>query len=128
MKRIYPISEAECKSHYGKPVLIIMHDGSEVYGILSRIEDGRLILGAEEEGGEAIVEAQASAKARARALKKTNGRAGKNGKALISKAGEAVKTSAYPYGPYPYPPNPFFPGRGRFILDLALIALLFVLI
>ncbi|WP_159885608.1 hypothetical protein [Paenibacillus puerhi] len=122
MKRIYPITEEECKPHCGKPVLILMQDGTEIYGTLSRVEGGKLYLG-EEEGGESAAEARATARSKA---KKLSARTGKKGKARVSGAKGGLNTLAYPYGPTPA--SPFFPGGGRLILDLALIALLFVLI
>lgn len=44
MQPIYPITDKTCRSLYGKPVLIFFNDGSEIYGILSRIEKNKLIL------------------------------------------------------------------------------------
>jgi small nuclear ribonucleoprotein (snRNP)-like protein len=44
MQAIYPITGENCKAHYGKPVLIYLHDGSEIQGIMSRVEKGNLIL------------------------------------------------------------------------------------
>ncbi|SDE15862.1 hypothetical protein SAMN02799630_04854 [Paenibacillus sp. UNCCL117] len=127
MKRIYPVTEEDCKPHCGKPVLVLMQDGTEIYGVLSRVEGGKLYLGTEEGGAEATVETKAASRARAKANKKLPGRAGRKGKPQTPGAG-AVTTSAFPYGPYPYSGGPYYPGGGRFILDLALIALLFVLI
>jgi small nuclear ribonucleoprotein (snRNP)-like protein len=44
MQPIYPITDKTCRSLYGKPVLIFLNDGSEIYGVLSRIEKNKLIL------------------------------------------------------------------------------------
>ncbi|MDQ0878490.1 hypothetical protein QFZ77_007149 [Paenibacillus sp. V4I3] len=44
MQPIHPITDKTCRSLYGKPVLIFFNDGSEIYGILSRIEKNKLIL------------------------------------------------------------------------------------
>ncbi|NOU90088.1 hypothetical protein GC102_30655 [Paenibacillus sp. LMG 31460] len=44
MQPIHPITDKTCRSLYGKPVLIFLNDGSEIYGILSRIEKNKLIL------------------------------------------------------------------------------------
>jgi len=125
MKRIYPVTEADCKPHCGKPVLIVMQDGSEIYGVLSRVEGGKLYLGEEEAQPEAPVKTQTAPGSRAKASKKLPGPASRKGKLQAPAAG-SVTTSAFPYGPYPA--GPYYPGGGRFILDLALIALLFVLI
>lgn len=44
MQPIYPITDKTCRSLYGKHVLIFLNDGSEIYGVLSRIEKNKLIL------------------------------------------------------------------------------------
>ncbi|MGO4270496.1 hypothetical protein AB4Z22_11695 [Paenibacillus sp. TAF58] len=44
MQPIYPITDKTCRSLYGKHVLILLNDGSEIYGVLSRIEKNKLIL------------------------------------------------------------------------------------
>ncbi|NOU75244.1 hypothetical protein GC098_28295 [Paenibacillus sp. LMG 31458] len=44
MQPIYPITDKTCRSLYGKPVLIFLNDGSQIYGILSRIEKNKLFL------------------------------------------------------------------------------------
>ncbi|MEW9700574.1 hypothetical protein [Paenibacillus sp. SI8] len=44
MQPIYPITEKSCFAHYNKPVLMFLNDGTEIYGVLSRVEKGKLIL------------------------------------------------------------------------------------
>lgn len=44
MQRIYPVTQEACRPHCGKNVLLLMKDGSEIYGHLSRVEGGRIIL------------------------------------------------------------------------------------
>ncbi|NEW09826.1 hypothetical protein GK047_28305 [Paenibacillus sp. SYP-B3998] len=44
MQRIYPITEKSCNAQCGKPVLVFLHDGLEIYGVLSRVEKEKLIL------------------------------------------------------------------------------------
>ncbi len=44
MQPIHPITDKTCRNLYGKPVLIFLNDGSEIYGILSRIEKNKLFL------------------------------------------------------------------------------------
>ncbi|SDO81913.1 hypothetical protein SAMN04487897_12355 [Paenibacillus sp. yr247] len=44
MQPIHPITQKTCQGLYGKPVLIYLNDGSEIYGVLSRIEKNTLIL------------------------------------------------------------------------------------
>ena len=45
MQPIYPITEKACRSLYGKHVLIYLNNGSEIYGVLSRFEKNKLVLG-----------------------------------------------------------------------------------
>lgn len=51
MHAIQPVSETQCRRWRGLPVCAIRHDGTGVYGILSRIADGKIILN--EQAGEA---------------------------------------------------------------------------
>lgn len=44
MQPIHPITDKTCRSLYGKPVHIFLNDGSQIYGVLSRIEKNKLIL------------------------------------------------------------------------------------
>lgn len=44
MQPIHPITEKACKSLCGKPVLLYLNDGSQVFGVLSRFEKNKLIL------------------------------------------------------------------------------------
>ncbi|WP_281889583.1 hypothetical protein [Paenibacillus sp. YYML68] len=130
MKRIYPICEAECAPHYGKPVCVILRDGTEVMGVMSCIENGKLILGTDntaEAEVEALTNAALPAAKRSKRSSKLRTSSSKLKRAASSKARkQQVTTSAYPYGPYPYP----YPGfrAGRIALDLALITLLLILI
>jgi hypothetical protein len=41
---IDPITEESCKPHYGKEVLIFLQDGTEIYGVMNRVENGKLFL------------------------------------------------------------------------------------
>lgn len=45
MQPIYPITEIACRNLYGKHVLIYLKNGSEIYGVLSRFEKNKLVLG-----------------------------------------------------------------------------------
>lgn len=113
MVPIHPVEEKVISRYIGMPVCAILHDGTRHYGILSRIEKGKLILNASPEETES-----ASLKRRSRGkARTTSGRKGAKAKAQIS-AFPAVE--GFP-GPYP---NPF---GGRIVLDLAAIALLFLL-
>ncbi|TXK75132.1 hypothetical protein [Paenibacillus sp. N3.4] len=44
MQPIYPVTEQTCRAHYGKPVLIYLNDGRQIFGELSRIEKDTLVL------------------------------------------------------------------------------------
>lgn len=109
MKPIHPISVKSCKAYYGKPVCIILKDGAQLVGTLSRLENGKLIL---------------NDKPAVRLQTKTPKSGAKKGKpgAKTKKALEA-QTTAHLYAPAPV--HPF--GGGRIVLDSALIALLFPL-
>ncbi|WP_426451526.1 hypothetical protein ACP26L_05410 [Paenibacillus sp. S-38] len=117
MKRIHNICEEECKPHYGKPVVLLLRDGTEVYGTLSRIQGGQLILNETAGGG--------PAEDLTLSRKKTKARKGSSAK-TSAKADAATRAFGGPYpGPSTFGPvYPFAP----IALDLALIALLFVLI
>jgi len=119
MQRIYPVTEAACRPHCGKPVLIYLHDGTEIYGVLSRVEKDRIILG--ETPG---------------AVADTAGRkAGRGGKARSKSRGKKPAAGVTALGPYGSPEYgaPGFgwdygPGYGAALtLELAAIAALFLL-
>ncbi|NQX63700.1 hypothetical protein [Paenibacillus qinlingensis] len=44
MQPFHPITEKSCKNLVGKPVLVYLTNGSEIYGIVSRVEKNKLIL------------------------------------------------------------------------------------
>ena len=96
MQIISPVNADTCSSYIGKPVCAVLHDGSRYYGYLSSIEDGRLMLRMEPESAETSTKKK-------------------------KKANQEAKTTGY----YPYPPYGYYP-RGALALELALIALLFV--
>ncbi|MFD0679711.1 MULTISPECIES: hypothetical protein [unclassified Paenibacillus] len=104
MRHIHPINEEKCREHYGKPVLIILKDGGEIVGILTKLDNGQITL-----NGEAT-----AATNRFRSTKKSSVKRNKNkAKARVS------------FSPSPFTPNPF--GRS-IVLDLAFVALLFAFI
>ncbi|MBP1157081.1 MULTISPECIES: hypothetical protein [unclassified Paenibacillus] len=109
MKPIHPISVKGCKAYYGKPVCVILKDGAQLVGILSRLEKGKLIL-----NDEPAVRLKVK-------TKKSGAKKGKTG--VNTKKALEAQTTAYPYAPSPV--QPF--GGGRIILDPALIAMLFAL-
>lgn len=44
MQPFQPITEKYCRSLVGKPVLVYLTNGSDIYGIVSRVEKNKLIL------------------------------------------------------------------------------------
>ncbi|KRF09590.1 hypothetical protein ASG89_15325 [Paenibacillus sp. Soil766] len=44
MQPFHPITAKSCKNLIGKPVLVYLTNGSEIYGIVSRVEKNKLIL------------------------------------------------------------------------------------
>lgn len=44
MEQIYPITEEVCGKFIGLPVVAIMNDGAQHYGVISKVRDGKLIL------------------------------------------------------------------------------------
>lgn len=104
MQRIYPVTKEACKPHCGKMVMLLMKDGSEIHGHLSRVEGGCLILN--EPPGVATTKAY-------------------NGKRKAAKG--AMKTKALGT---PLSGRGFRLGRGfgtSLALDIAFIAALFVI-
>lgn len=118
MKPIYPIGEAECRPHYGKPVCVIMKDGGEIIGTLAGIKDGKLILGydveeAAPQGAGPSKKSKRPTKKKATGSKKDTAQAAANGNTAWASAS---------------PASPLFPTSQRVVLDLSLTALLFALI
>ncbi|MFD0696055.1 hypothetical protein ACFQZT_18450 [Paenibacillus sp. GCM10027628] len=118
MERIFPVTEQTCKAHYGKPVLIYLYDGSEIYGVLSRVENGRLIL------NDKVAEVSGSSK------KKPKGKTFKTKIKQDTATPQASGPLGVPYGDgdglYGFPP---FEGLGfgaALVIELTAIAALFV--
>jgi hypothetical protein len=119
MDPIYPVNEEVCSRLIGAPVCAVLNDGTRHYGIISRVEDGKLILndGPEPE----IVESsnygkRGKSKANISAKQKSSrGKtAAKQGKAQINAFGPAGFGYPHPFG-------------GRIAIELATIAFLFLL-
>lgn len=121
MLPIHPITEEHCRPHYGKPVFVILTNGSELVGTLSRLEGGKLVLN-ETEGAKAVTEALARKRRRKPA-------------AVRSRRGKAtVKENKPEVGAEPFDAFGFsgFPGGGSFggpiTLDLPQVAMLFAIV
>lgn len=114
MKHIHPIDEETCREHYGKPVLIVLRDGSELVGILSQYDNDKLILNRQE--------APASETSGSLGTKRSGSSSIKSKKSRI-KAKTKAKVSAFPGPGFGFPSF-----GGEFALELGLIAFLFLLI
>ena len=128
MKRIDPICEGECRPYYGKPVVLILKDGSEVSGVLSRVENGQLILNDFETapGSQQLQLELQNAKSAKKTGKTARSRVSKKTAAAKPEAGrETAQTQAFPAAPYPYPAYGYY---RPLIFDLTFILLLFALI
>ncbi|WP_010271492.1 hypothetical protein [Paenibacillus senegalensis] len=136
MHRIYPITEEACKPFWGRPVMVVMNDGTRHIGTLSGIVKNQLILN-DESGNPYSLSYPADHKTgKSSKRAKLNAKAG--GKNKKTKSGEATVSAYSPgpvfedgaYGPqrwqgYGYRPFPYF--GERLALDLAAIALLFLI-
>ncbi|MED4604149.1 hypothetical protein P9314_26330 [Paenibacillus validus] len=126
MKPIYPIGEAGCRPHYGKPVCVILKNGTEIFGTLIGVKKGELILSYDEE--EAVAPASGPTRSSRRSPKKKAPASGKRaGKGTAAE--HIAQASAHPFGPSPYPAYPVSVlqhGR-RVVLDIGLVGLLFTL-
>jgi hypothetical protein len=119
MQPLYPVTEENCKPHYGKPVLLFTRDGTEVHGILSRIVGQKLYLN--EEAAASAPEKVVASKKKVRL------------KSSVRKAGKAKKRSGTPavsadVDPF-FGPNPFeYQAAGTALsFNLSDIGALFVL-
>lgn len=117
MKPIHPICEEKCKEHYGKPVLVVLRDGSEFVGILSRFDQDKIYF-----NEEAAFTENAPTTTTNTVVKKTkkisvNSNKKKNG-------GRAVVSNT----PQGFGSSPFHPFGGALALDVAFIALLFAFV
>jgi hypothetical protein len=119
MYRIHPITEESCRPHCGKPVLVILADGTEIQGVLSRVSGGKLYLN-EEGGAEAALSSKKTSVKAVRPRIKTR---------KVRKSGNVAAVRPHGVGPVPGPygyPAPFL--GPLLVFDLAFIAALFILI
>ncbi|WP_223067385.1 hypothetical protein [Paenibacillus caui] len=116
MQLINPIDKDTCKPYIGQRVCAILHDGTQVFGVISGVTEN----GVEFNG--AVQSAEVLSKDPQKAKKQLEKIHQKNKSKLQTKA----QTSAYgPVGPYGGPGGY---GYGRaFALEWAAIALLFLL-
>jgi len=110
---INPVTEQACRDHFGKPVLIVLRDGSELVATLNGFEDGKLVLNT----GEGPVETSGSVskKPKIRSAK------GKPKKKAVLKAVAESETEAQAVS------GPIAPHGNGFTLATSAVGLLFVL-
>jgi hypothetical protein len=107
---IYPVTAETCSRFAGMPVCVVLHDGTRHYGILSRVEGGKVILN---DAPQALTASKKNRKQTNRQVKTS---------AKNKATSKPASVSDFGYG------NPaFFPFGGRIALDLAAIAFLFLL-
>lgn len=131
-----PLDEEVIRSHCGRIVCAVTHDGRQFIGRLSLCRNGKIILNEEEVPEEVIpiIEEECEPqkkphKRRVKRVKRPCKPVKRPCKPCSGKKGKV--TSLQPYEAYPasYPgPHQGLYGRGRIELDLTLIALLFLVI
>ncbi|MCP3773862.1 hypothetical protein NLX71_11125 [Paenibacillus sp. MZ04-78.2] len=119
MRPIYPINEEQCRPYYGQPVFIILTDGTELVGTLSRLDNGKLYF------NETAASIQSNANAPAKS-KQTRAKSSSSGKARVQtkKSDKPRTTAANEALPAPYPNSELF--GAPFALDIASIGALIV--
>jgi hypothetical protein len=127
MEPLYPLTEERIRPFCGNIVCVLMQDGTRHVGVLSSCGKGRVILNGELPGSGKLYVNQSSGGGTSTlaAGSKKRGRKAR-------KSAPTAQTLAYPFGYagpgfYPgfYPRHPF---GGELALDLALIALLFLIL
>lgn len=127
MEPIYPLTEEHLDQFRGQLVCVVMKDGTRHVGVLSRCRGGRLVLNDFDDGDYGKIAGR-----RDDAEEKRRPRRRSGSRKRAKPAGETARASGFvgewgaPYGPYgPYPYGFFGP---RLLLDLALIALVLLIL
>ncbi|PZM67033.1 hypothetical protein [Paenibacillus dendritiformis] len=134
-----PLDEEVIRSHRGRIVCAVTHDGRRFIGRLSVCRDGKIILNEEEipEEVHPIFEEECEPKKkphkrpvkRVKRVKRPCKPVKRPCKPCSGKKGRVTSLQEYGAFPAPYPaPHPGLHGRGRIELDLALVAFLFLLL
>jgi hypothetical protein len=137
MEPIYPPTEEHLDRFRGQLVCVVMRDGTRHVGILSRCRGGRLILNedAGDHGDIAELQAEAGEKRRTRRRSGSRKRSGKAAGAAQPDTADAAGFGSGGWAGPPYagpwsggyrPPYGFF--GPRLLLDLALVALVFLIL
>ncbi|WCR24751.1 hypothetical protein L3476_15175 [Paenibacillus thiaminolyticus] len=131
-----PLDEEVIRSHCGRTVCAVTHDGRQFIGRLSHCRDGKIILNEEEVPEEVIPIFEEECepkkkphKRRVKPVKRPCKPVKRPCKPCSGKKGRL--TSLQPKGAFPashHGPHSGLYGRGRIELDLTLIALLFLLL
>ncbi len=119
MRPIYPIDEEQCRPFYGHPVFIILKDGTELIGTLSRLDKGKLYLNETAAGIQSNPSAPAKSKRSG-----TGGRSLGKARSQAKKSGNPRTTATNETLPVPYPDSGLF--GGPFELDVASVGALIV--
>lgn len=106
MYLVHPVQEEQCRSLLGQPVVVVMRNGAEYFGILSKTRKGKLILNDRPSARNPANSKKAATSARTRKNKKA-----------------AVTAAPQPYA-FPAPPAIPFPGP-RVTLDLPSVSLMY---
>jgi hypothetical protein len=116
MEVIQPVCAESCAPHIGRPVCVVLNNGTHYYGYLSGVDGGKLYLSESVQGPGTLSVSAVKAKKQLAGIQ----RKGKDPRA---------KTKVYPPLGLGYPGYGPGPGAfaGAFALDLALITLLFAL-
>lgn len=132
MEPIYPLTEEHLGQFCGQLVCVVLQDGTRHVGVLSRCSKGRLLLNdewPEQDGVLGLSQAAAKGKGKRRLAGKPAATSKRRGKPAAAPHAPDVFTAAFPFaGGYPYAPyRPRFYGP-RLWLDLALIALVLLIL
>ncbi|EXX84811.1 hypothetical protein BG53_10370 [Paenibacillus darwinianus] len=119
MEPIYPLHEDRIGPLCGNVVCIVMKDGTEHVGVLTGCRGGRLYLNGDPKGMAGSPKIRGS-RAQSRTSKPNKTAQGKH-------TASTAFTRAAGYGPGYYP-GPYYPFGAALAVDLALIALLFLVI
>ncbi|BFH67058.1 MAG: hypothetical protein E6230_05600 [Paenibacillus dendritiformis] len=131
-----PLDEEIIRSHRGRIVCAVTHDGRRFIGRLSVCRDGKIILNEEEVHEEVlpIIEEECEPKKkphkrRVKRVKRPCKPVKRPCKPCSGKTGRLTSLRSYGAFPASYPsPHPGLSSRGRIELDLSLIALLFLVL
>ncbi|UUZ83526.1 hypothetical protein LJK88_06620 [Paenibacillus sp. P26] len=116
MQPINPNNIQECRPHFGKTVLVVLRDGTELIGTLSRLENEKLVLNDTPAGV-----ATKRSRGKAAGLRQKNAGAGSpKGKKRKQTDSNVLSLAGAPFIP------PGLPGAGPITLDLPMIAMVLV--